>query len=435
MERELALLAGLEGALPWSPDPPAERLTATLLGTGRWAEVLDAYPVLARLLASRLENWVEAQAELAGRAGRYRARGGGRAVVTAIRPTPSDPHRGGRGVLLVRFGLDLERAYKPRSLALDRAFQALLATVNRRGYSHPFRTLAVEDAGDHGWVEVVTPAPCRNEAEARELQHRLGGLLYLLALLQALDIHRENVVLAGPQPVIVDLETLLHPRLSPAVCAAFGPGARRVAEEPGEDAAWLETGLLPVPAPPGGDGYLDTSVLGALPAPAGEAFVAGYGEMARLARHHRADLRRALDAFAGATGRVVLRSTHAYQLLLRRSLHPEPLREEAARRMCFEILGRRSAGAPPAVAAVIGAELRALENLDVPYFTAPNDRLGPSLDGEIAPLWERAPIDEARGRLERATLDDLPARLAALRAALRLCPDPAHDQRRTIAHG
>ncbi len=386
IERELALLEGLAGALPWLPGSPAggplaETLTAALLGEGRWAEVLGAYPVLARLLASRVEQWAHAQAELAERAGRCRAaraRGGDRVVITAIRPAPSDPHRGGRSVLLVRFGPDLELAYKPRSLALERTFQDLLATVNRCGYSHPFRTLEVDDAGDHGWMEVVAPAPCRSEAEARELQHRLGGLLYLLALLQALDVHRENVVAVGPQPVIVDLETLFHPRFSPAVCAAFGAGARRVPEGPGEDAAWLETGILPVPPPPESDGFLDFSVLGAMSAPANgsagasrrrdQDLVAGYGEMARLVCHHRATLRRALDAFEGAAGRILIRSTHAYQTLLRRSLHPELLRDGAARGLCFEVLRRQSwrEGTNPAVTAVAGAELRALESMDVP---------------------------------------------------------------------
>jgi hypothetical protein len=84
---------------------------------------------------------------------------------------------------------------------------------------------------------------------------------------------------------------------------------------------------------------------------------------------------------------------------------------------------------------VAGAELRALESMDVPYFTALNDRLGPSLDEEVPTLWERAPIDEVRARLERATTDALPAQLAALRAALQRCPDPANDQQRKIAHG
>jgi lantibiotic modifying enzyme len=50
----------------------------------------------------------------------------------------------------------------------------------------------------------------------------------LLALVQALegtDCHLENIVASGDQPVLVDAETLLHPRAAAVIARAEQTGA------------------------------------------------------------------------------------------------------------------------------------------------------------------------------------------------------------------
>ena len=44
------------------------------------------------------------------------------------------------------------------------------------------------------------------------LPARQGGYLAILYALEATDFHFENLIAAGEQPVLIDLETLFHPR-------------------------------------------------------------------------------------------------------------------------------------------------------------------------------------------------------------------------------
>jgi lantibiotic modifying enzyme len=58
-------------------------------------------------------------------------------------------------VTLLRFDSGLGLIYKPRSMAVDCAFQDLLDSTAARGFAPAFRRLRVLDAGDHGWAELV----------------------------------------------------------------------------------------------------------------------------------------------------------------------------------------------------------------------------------------------------------------------------------------
>ena len=103
--------------------------------------------------------------------------------------------------------------YKPRSLAVDVHFQEILAWLNARGDHPPFRTLNILERGSYGWVEFVTAerlhvsgggSPFTSEARC--------GYLAILYALEATDFHFENVIASGEHPVLIDLESLFHPR-------------------------------------------------------------------------------------------------------------------------------------------------------------------------------------------------------------------------------
>ena len=55
-------------------------------------------------------------------------------------------------------------------------------------------------------------APCATEEELCAFYERLGGLAAVLTILDATDMHSENVVAAGPSRLLVDLECLFQPR-------------------------------------------------------------------------------------------------------------------------------------------------------------------------------------------------------------------------------
>ncbi len=122
-----------------------------------------------------------------------------------------DLHRGGRSVAILDFSSGLRLVYKPRPLAVDRAFYGLLEWLNRVGGCPPLRILTTLDRGSHGWVEFARAEPCASREEVERYYERLGGLLAVLYAVDGQDMHMENIVAAGEQPVLVDLETLFHP--------------------------------------------------------------------------------------------------------------------------------------------------------------------------------------------------------------------------------
>src|SRR6185369_4077964 len=72
------------------------------------------------------------------------------------------------------------------------------------------------DRGSYGWIEFVLAQSCTSVAEVRRFYQRQGGYLALLYALEATDLHFENLIAAGEHPILVDLETLFHQRLSVA---------------------------------------------------------------------------------------------------------------------------------------------------------------------------------------------------------------------------
>ena len=133
-------------------------------------------------------------------------------MLTQVQGGAGDTHRGGRSVLIARFSSGFRVVYKPRSLAVDVHFQELLAWLNARGDHPPFRTLNVLDRGSHGWVEFVAANGCTTPEEVHRFYQRQGGYLAMLYALEATDFHLENLIASGEHPVLIDLESLFHPR-------------------------------------------------------------------------------------------------------------------------------------------------------------------------------------------------------------------------------
>src|SRR4030095_10435406 len=74
----------------------------------------------------------------------------------------------------------------------------------------PLRSLKVLNRTTHGWMEFVEHAPLPDADGARRYYRRVGMMLSLIHALDGVDFHLANVIASGEEPVIVDLETLLH---------------------------------------------------------------------------------------------------------------------------------------------------------------------------------------------------------------------------------
>lgn len=423
--------------------------------------VLLAYPVLARLMATSVSFWVESSGELVERLSRdlpdlerIFSRGGRTlGAVAALNAILSDRHEHGRSVVALEFESGVRIVYKPRDLGLHLGFNRFLEYCNRHSGLAALESLQLLLRVGYGYVEFVDQRPCSSEAEAAAFYARAGMLLCILHVLRATDCHRENLVACGTQPVLIDIETILHPR-DPAVASDDTGFVSGIAPQERFLDSVLRTGMLPrwrfsedtrV--------AYDTSGLGS-PSPQRvprkverwvnintdamhrqlisidfpvEKNVASLGDAPLEPTRYSKEIRNGfcamydvllrrqsdllvdggpLDALRGKRGRYVFRNSQVYGSVLHQAQTPEEFRDGASFSLAIEPLARafvQESVPPRAAARLLDAELRALERQDIPLFsidTGSTD-LGTS-DGLAAPDYFRQSshddvLDQVRG--------------------------------------
>lgn len=445
---------------------------ASVLAAGL-APLLEQYPVLARLVATVVEQHVAACAELAQRIASDHDRlaqafapGGVLGCVSSVRPHLSDFHNGGRSVAILTFESGACVVYKPKSLAPDVAFSYLQAWANLRGATPALTSPVVLDRGAYGWVACADHAPCADEAAATRFHERAGMLMALVHAVCGSDCHRGNLIACGEHPVVVDLETLMHhearamgveepltdamhtvvtrfrdsilrtgfvPRWDfSAEGSAFdvsglggGAGATRTQElcwrDVGTDAMHLEMGDVVA-------AFDDcTPTLAGRPLPADEyvdALATGFERMYRLLVAHRAELLAdggPIAAFRGCPVRFIFRPTIVYSLIRDQSLEPDALTSGISRSIVLESLTRGFMGADerPDAWPILSAELEAMERLDVPYFVGASDSDALHLGerASIARYFEGPSYDASWAKIAAMDSADLDRQLDVLRLA------------------
>lgn len=387
------------------------------------------YPVTARLIGTAVDQWVDAVFELLSRFATdaplvaEQVLGGplpvpvdgSVPVVSQVEASLSDAHRGGRSVAVLTLVDGRKVVYKPKSLALEVGFNRLLAWCNQAG-SFDLYQVPVADRGDYGWAAYVEQRPCRDLEQARDYYRRAGALLCVLHLLRASDCHHGNLIASEVHPVLVDAETLLHPRAKPLhesptsgqegeVTQGFLTSVLRTMMLP----AWHVSGdgqfafdisglgssggdPLPQRVPDWAwvntDGMVLRSKVGTV-APeknvlrigrvVAEAadfvpeIVAGFEAMYDLFLTRRDELLSTDGPLAGLAElpmRFLFRGTRIYASLLTNACAPEHLVDGALFSIQLDHLSRAFLQGPsrPLAWPVLGAELRALGQLDIPYF-------------------------------------------------------------------
>ncbi|MEU4565090.1 type 2 lanthipeptide synthetase LanM family protein [Micromonospora sp. NPDC023956] len=393
------------------------------------AELVDRYPVLARLLAQTSQFEAEALVEAVARFAEDR----NDVVRTVFRDTDpgvlcratghwGDAHHRGRTVRLLSFDSGARIAYKPRDAGAQLRLGELVGWLNQAVPGLDLRVPVVLARAGYGWSEFVPHTALPTEAAAPEYYRRLGALLALLHVVRATDIHCGNVIAWKDQPVVVDAETLFHPTM-PTAPRPPDPAVRMLAD------SVARTALLPLVAP----GRADTSALAgsgcatihqwesvgtdrmrlvrrvALPilAPsrphvAGRAveptihrdallhgFGLGYDAVAR----DREGLTTVVRRCAGIPVRAVVRPTRWYRDLLDAAGRPESLRDGLDRDQELDQLWTRAAS--PLQLVTAGAEAIDLWAGDVPLFqTRPDSRdLWTSTGRRLPDVFGRPALD------------------------------------------
>ncbi|MBW4508058.1 MAG: type 2 lantipeptide synthetase LanM family protein [Scytonematopsis contorta HA4267-MV1] len=444
------------------------------------------YPVLGRLIATRIDFWVEATAEFlqylkadkseieqafihsqsnVDRVSQSQIELG---KVVEIKSNLSDLHKGGRCVIALTFESGLKLVYKPRNLSLEVAFNELLEWCNQQDVLLHFKILKVLNRPTYGWVEYVEQQPCENEAAARRFYQRAGMLLCLLYTLGGNDCHHENLIASGEHLVLIDMETLMHPEQKHLEDFPQAT-VQMVSNEKFWNDSVLRTGLLPcwdinkdnrIVYDISGLGSIDpqaspwrllqwksvntdnmhqvyqtvtipvaknVAILNGMPLSPNdylEELVEGFRKM----YHFLIDKRQfllgkpsPLATLQAQSVRFIFRATKVYGILLQKTLTPELLQNGIDRSIEMDILARAflTTENQPKAWSILHSELRAMEQLDIPYFetNSNSDNLTFGLDRPIEEFFVAPSYNQVLSRLQKLDEADLAQQLAIIQGA------------------
>ncbi|HEX4728567.1 MAG TPA: type 2 lanthipeptide synthetase LanM family protein [Jatrophihabitans sp.] len=419
-----------------------DRLLEQYSGKRGLARLLLSYPLLARLLAIQCLNHVDAVAELAARLSAdlpaittQLCRGGPAGPVTSFELAAGDRHRGGRTVATVRFGDGQQVVYKPRCGAIAIHLRPLFAWFGQQlPELAPRLPMTLPRAG-YCWEEHIEALPCTDLSAVQRFYRREGALLALLHVLGSTDMHCENIIAHGDEPVIVDLETVFHTQ--PATIEQGNPAEAALAE------SVMRVGMLPLMLE-GEFGQLDISGCGGgdradtpLAVPVVEALgtdamrlcrrpvptssspnrpklngrpmgpddflaelIAGFRSGYDVIRSGADRLRQLASAGADDEVRLVIRETYLYAALLAESTHPDLLTDPETRDAFLRRIARLRP--VPQLEQLLDAEVADLWNHDVPMLlTRPASRVITPANGIGSGTAPESALERLTGLLGR----------------------------------
>jgi type 2 lantibiotic biosynthesis protein LanM len=445
------------------------------LGNGRISALFEEYPVLGRCLATLADQWVEATTELIVRLRTDRPRlderfGRGAALgrVRALQTSLSDRHHGGRTVTALAFESGVRIVYKPKNLGTEAWFSACAAFLAAQGAPAAVRAPQVLAQDGYLWVEHIDERPCADAAAVGRYFERAGALLCLCYALEATDCHYENLIASGDTPVLVDTETLAHPRARLEDELETGDAEVHADRQLATSVLW--TGLLPVwqvgrdrvhvydvsgfTSEPGqalpvelpGWEHVNQDAMRAvlrrhrlpgarnlpvldgralLPTEARGEFLGGFERMYRYLAGDR-------DAILAPTGpvhalaacriRFIFRATRIYGGLMLRLIDPACLRSGVDWGIEMHVLYRAATvtAKTPRFGPLIQAEIRAIERLDVPFFAcaATSDSLVLDDGSALHGCFEGPSVDRVDARIRALSEDDLRLQRAYIQSSL-----------------
>ncbi len=271
----------------------------------------------------------------------------------------------------------------------------------------------------YGWVEYVEYQPCSDETAVERFYQRAGILLCLISILRGTDCHYENLIASGEHLVLIDMETLLHheaqllenspeaqafetetvqlfwdsvlrtgllPRwdFSPDQRVAYdisGLGSIDPQQEPRKVPRWqaintdnmhLRSETVTVPVKKNMPLLRDSPLS---PNDYQGQIAAGFEQMYLFLMQHQAQLLATdgpLSALQDQRVRFICRATRIYFTILINTWIPDYLKNGADYSIELDHLSRAFlvAQKQPDACPLLRAELRAMEELDIPFFTA-----------------------------------------------------------------
>ncbi|MBR1692747.1 MAG: type 2 lantipeptide synthetase LanM family protein [Lachnospiraceae bacterium] len=325
--------------------------------------------------------------------------------VAALELGSGDVHQDGKSVVLVKLQGGQRFLYKPHSLAVDKRFGEFLQWLEEQNATHKQKLPMAIDKQSHGFSEFIPYEECRNEEEIQRFYERIGELLAVLYSLGSSDFHYENIIAYGEYPVLIDLETVIHPDIVRREDAEAGSAIAKAGKKYGSSVASI--GLLPtymkgnmeigglgaakeqlssfktdfVVEPQNDTIHIERKTFMLKPQQNNPVLHGACADSGRyiaeletgfrrgyewISRHKEEYILKAARQFAGCMGRCLFRPTLYYSQLLNIALHQEFARKPFERSF---ILGRVAQGKYGEYSDVIEAEHADLLRGSIPYFT------------------------------------------------------------------
>jgi type 2 lantibiotic biosynthesis protein LanM len=468
--RQSTLVSRLQKFTDTPSHPYYQEFIKSLL-EGGMLTFLKEYPVLARLLATTTDLWVDATVEFISRLKsdlseikRTFQAGIELGQIIAVQSGLSDRHHNNRYVTAVTFASGLKLVYKPRDLGIEQAYVKLLDWLNNHNICLPFKLLKILNRSTYGWVEFVEALCCKNKEESREYYKRSGMLLCLVYMLDSTDLHHDNIIACGEHPVLIDLETLMHPWVREM---EQSKNNTKEVKSLASQQLWhsvLRTALLPQwkigkkgqaydDSGLGGTGTINTSnqqqegneskrdnvpVLDKIKLELQDyhtEIVNGFEQMYRFLMTNRQELLAIdspLTALANQSVRFVFRNTSTYASTLQLSLNPKFLRDGVERSIQLDILSRPMLvwDTKPLCWPLLQVEKQALEQMDIPLFTArsDSDALTVSPNQTIDKYFTEPSFNLVVTRLNQLNEQDLEEQISCIKGSLySRTTENAHD--------
>jgi class II lanthipeptide synthase len=451
-----------------------EEFIASLLSE-RFVPLFEQYPVLARIIATVSNNWIEASGQFIDQLRadlpdleRAFNRGEKLGRVAKIDANLSDRHAGSKTVMSLSFEASVRLVYKPKKLNAEVAFHDLLKWLNENGAPFKLASYEVLSRPTHGWTQFIEHKLCEDEQELGRFYQHTGALLCLIYTLCGTDAHCENLIASGEYPMLVDMETLVHP---PAPYEMEQPAdiAVRPLSRLRMVGTVLRTGILPnwefgpegqpydssalwrvnnqetvVGVPRFSNVNTDLMSLSRQPVPVhsethlplrsetefslsdiADYVLAGFSGMYRFLSEHKPDLLSAegpLSAFSNIDSRFLRRMTRFYMHHLFNCLQAHHLRDGADFSIQLDVLSREmiSSAERPAFWSLLRTEEESLLQLDIPYFLSDAESGSVSTPGhETDDRYQTEPgFDLVKKRVEALSEADLAEQQSLIRASL-----------------
>lgn len=137
-------------------------------------------------------------------------------LLTGVELSAGDSHEQGKFVTILEFNHTKKIVYKPKDLKIEEQLSDLLRWCCENGLLDIKLPKGVYKKG-YTYNEFIEFKPCNTKKDVNNFYTRYGYLIAFCLLLGIDDLHLENIIACGDQPVVVDIETAFQcpPEIAP----------------------------------------------------------------------------------------------------------------------------------------------------------------------------------------------------------------------------